>query len=112
MLHDLYGMDANNNACTTRALSASATERNVYSIRIKWRSSKVTLAGEKGRHNATFTPDMRLFVNSFSAEGQPTRVPCESHETGRKNCRTIKTNERAEKALETIHLHAQGILYA
>ena len=89
----------NNNRLYYQSSEASAIERNVYSIKLNG-SSKVTLAGRKGTNNATFTPDMRLFVNTFSAEGQPTRVTLVESRKG-EEIRTIKTNERAEKALET-----------
>ena len=93
-----YGIDSNKRLYY-QSSEASATERNVYSIKLNG-SSKVTLAGRKGTNNATFTPDMRLFVNTFSAEGQPTRVTLVESRKG-EEIRTIKTNERAEKALET-----------
>ena len=93
-----YGID-NNKRLYYQSSEASATERNVYSIKLNG-SGKVTLAGRKGTNNATFTPDMRLFVNTFSAEGQPTIVTLVESRKG-EEIRTIKTNERAEKALET-----------
>ena len=77
----------------------SAIERNVYSIKING-SSKVTLASEQGTHNATFTPDFKHFINTYSAEGIPTQVSLRESRKG-SVLRTIKTNERAEKALET-----------
>jgi dipeptidyl-peptidase-4 len=93
-----YGIDKNKRLYY-QSSEASATERNIYSIKLNG-SSKVTLAGRKGTNNATFTPDMTLFVNTFSAEGQPTRVTLVESRKG-EEIRTIKTNERAEKALET-----------
>ena len=77
---------------------ASATERNIYSIKLNG-SGKVPLASRQGTNNATFTPDMKLFINTFSAEGQPTKVTLVESRKG-ELIRTVKTNERAEKALE------------
>src|SRR5210317_433665 len=93
-----YGID-NNKRLYYQSSEASATERNVYSIKLNG-SGKVPLASRQGTNNATFTPDMRLFVNTFSAEGQPTIVTLVESRKG-EEIRTIKTNERAEKALET-----------
>ncbi|MEY2964120.1 MAG: dipeptidyl aminopeptidase 4 [Bacteroidota bacterium] len=91
-----YGLDAKNNLYY-QSSEVSAIERNIYRIGLNGRG-KVELTPEKGTHNATFTADMSQFVNTYSAEGVPTRVTLRSN-TG-KTLRTLKTNERAEKALE------------
>ena len=94
----LYGMDASKRLYY-QSTERSAIERNVYSIKING-SGKVTLASEQGTHNATFTPDFKHFINSYNAEGIPTQVSLRESRKG-SVLRTIKTNERAEKALET-----------
>ena len=94
----LYGMD-DRNRLYYQSSERSAIERNIYSIKING-SGKVNLAQEEGTHNATFTPDFKQFINTYSAEGIPTRVTLRESAKG-KTLRTIKTNERAEKALET-----------
>ncbi|MDB0057469.1 S9 family peptidase [Schleiferiaceae bacterium] len=93
----LYGLDATN-TLYYQSTERSPTERNVYSIRINGRSKKL-LTEEKGTHNANFTNDFSLFVNSYSAEGVPTRVTLRNQDGG--IVRTLKTNTRAEEALET-----------
>jgi len=94
----LYGMDASKRLYY-QSTERSAIERNVYSIKING-SSKASLASEQGTHNATFTPDFKYFINTYSAEGMPTKVSLRESRKGAV-LRTIKTNERAEKALET-----------
>ncbi|MDC1364001.1 DPP IV N-terminal domain-containing protein, partial [Schleiferiaceae bacterium] len=93
----LYGLDATN-TLYYQSTERSPTERNVYSIRINGRSKKL-LTEEKGTHNANFTNDFSLFVNSYSAEGVPTRVTLRNQDGG--IVRTLKTNTRAEESLET-----------
>ena len=92
----LYGLDATN-TLYYQSTERSPTERNVYSIRINGRSKKL-LTEEKGTHNANFTNDVSLFVNSYSAEGVPTSVTLRNQDGG--IVRTLKTNTRAEEALE------------
>jgi dipeptidyl-peptidase-4 len=94
----LYGMDGSNRLYY-QSTERSAIERNIYSIKING-SGKTTLATEQGTHNATFTPDFKHFINTYSAEDVPTRVSLRESRKGNV-LRTIKTNERAEKALET-----------
>lgn len=92
----LYGMDAKN-TLYYQSTERSPTERNIYSIRINGRS-KSLLTDETGSHNANFTNDFSLFINSYSAEGVPTVVTLRNRDGG--IVRTLKTNERAEQALE------------
>jgi dipeptidyl-peptidase-4 len=92
----LYGMDAKN-TLYYQSTERSATERNIYSVRINGRSKRL-LTNAKGSHNANFTNDFSLFINSYSADGIPTVVTLRNRDGG--IVRTLKTNERAAQALE------------
>jgi len=92
----LYGMDAKN-TLYYQSTERSPTERNIYSIRINGRS-KSLLTDAMGSHNASFTDDFSLFINSYSAEGVPTVVTLRNRDGS--IVRTLKTNDRAVQALE------------
>ena len=90
-----YGIDAMNRLYY-QSSEAHVTERNIYSIGLNGRSKK-SISTEKGTHDGTFTKDYSLFIDTYSAEGKPTVVTLKkSNGTW---VRTLKTNERAEKAL-------------
>jgi len=90
-----YGIDAMNRLFY-QSSEAHVTERNIYSIGLNGRGKK-SISAEKGTHNGTFTKDYSLFIDTYSAEGKPTVVTLkQSNGTW---VRTLKTNERAEKAL-------------
>lgn len=91
-----YGIDAKKRLYY-QSSERAANERNIYSIGLNGRGKK-ELASEKGTHGATFTEDMSLFIDTYSAEGVPTKVLLK--DARGREIRVLKTNERAEKALE------------
>ena len=91
-----YGIDAKKRLYY-QSSERSAIERNIYSIGLSGRGKK-SLATLQGTHNATFTKDMSLFIDTYSAEGVPTTVTLRDNSGD--EVRVLKTNPRAEKALE------------
>ncbi len=90
-----YGIDAKNRIFY-QSSETHVTERNIYSIGLNGRAKK-NISTERGTHDATFTQDYSLFIDTYSAEGKPIIVTLKNP-TG-EIVRTLKTNERAEKAL-------------
>ena len=92
-----YGIDSKKRLFY-QSSELDATERNIYRIGLNGRGKK-SLAAERGTHSATFTKDMSLFIDTYSAEGIPTVVTLK--DANGMAIRVLKTNKRAEKALET-----------
>lgn len=92
-----YGIDSEKRLFY-QSSELDATERNIYRIGLNGRGKK-SLAAERGTHSATFTKDMSLFIDTYSGEGIPTVVTLK--DANGVAIRVLKTNKRAEKALET-----------
>ena len=86
-----YGIDAKNRIFY-QSSETHVTERNIYSIELNG-SAKKNISTERGTHDATFTQDYSLFIDTYSAEGKPIIVTLKNP-TG-EIVRTLKTNERA-----------------
>lgn len=91
-----YGMDRKKRLFY-QSSEMAATERNIFRIGLNGRGKK-TIAADPGTHDGTFTDDFSLFVDTYSAEGVPTRVTL--RDANGASVRVLKTNERAESALE------------
>lgn len=91
-----YGIDKRNRVFY-QSTEQSPMERHVYRVSLTG-SGKKLLTPEAGSHNANFTKDFSLFVNSYSADGVPTVVKLRSNSG--KELRVMKTNPRAIAALE------------
>ncbi len=92
---EFYGIDARNQLYY-QSSEESPTERNIYSIALNGRN-KALLTPAKGTHNASFTNDFSLFVDTYNADGKPTVVTLRAGDGS--EIRTLKSNARAEQAL-------------
>jgi dipeptidyl-peptidase-4 len=86
-----YGYDEKTNSVFYQSVENSSINRAIYSINVNGKN-KVCLTPNKGTNNATFSPDFRYFINTFSSVSQPALYTLNDSKSG-KLLQVIENNE-------------------
>lgn len=97
----LYGVDEKRQMAYIQTADETPAQRNLYALSL--RNGKLTnLCPDKGTHQAVFSPQMKYFIDNYSAAEAATRVTLLEN-TG-KQVRVLHHNQAVEEAWKALNL--------
>ncbi len=78
---DIVGVDENAGVVYFIAAKENALERHLYSVKLDGSSLK-KLTTEPGWHSAKFSPDMKVFIDTYSSASRPAQVLMKRNDGG------------------------------
>ena len=103
-----YGFDKSTGNIFYQSVENGSINRDVYRISLNGKN-KVRLTPQTGTNNATFSPDYKFFINSFSNTDTPTNYALHNTKDG-KVVKQIKDNNALKSKLEKYNLPKKEFL--
>ncbi len=97
-----YGIDEKTKTVFYQSTESGSINRTVYAISLDGKK-KVKLSEQLGNNAATFSPDFKYFINTFSTASRPTTYTLNDSKTG-KQIQVIENNEALASKLKDYNL--------
>ena len=97
-----YGFDAKTNTIFYQSVENGSINRDIYKIGLNGKN-KIRLSQSTGTNNATFSPNFKYYINSFSSATQPTKYTLNEAKSG-KEVQLILNNEALAAKLKSYDL--------